>query len=290
MPLSAVAISIAIHTLWGANPVAVKLSLEVFPPLWTGFFRFVIGSLCVCAFAWATGARLWPKREEWPSLLFLAALFTVQIALMNIGYGATTASMGAILIATNPLFAAVVAHFHLSDDRLDARRAIGLAIAFAGTALVLTRGAGVDALHFQGWGNWVVLASAMLLGSRLIVSAGLLRRIDELRVTVWQMVLSLPVFAAGGLAFETIAWERLGPGPILGLLYQGVVIAGIGFTVSFYLMKRYTPSVIVSFNFVSPIAGVLLGAWLLEESLGLWLLAGLASVALGLYAIARRPA
>jgi len=28
---------LAIHTLWGGNPVAVKLGLEAFPPLWSGF-------------------------------------------------------------------------------------------------------------------------------------------------------------------------------------------------------------------------------------------------------------
>ena len=45
---------------------------------------------------------------------------------------------------------------------------------------------------------------------------------------MWQMVLSLPLFGAGALLLEEITWDRIGAGPIAGLLYQGVVIAGVG--------------------------------------------------------------
>jgi drug/metabolite transporter (DMT)-like permease len=45
---------------------------------------------------------------------------------------------------------------------------------------------------------------------------------------------------------KEIAWDAVGAGPIAGLLYQGIVIAGVGFTVSFHLMRRYTPSVMMS--------------------------------------------
>ena len=45
------------------------------------------------------------------------------------------------------------------------------------------------------------------------------------------MLLSLPLFALGGLALETIAWENLGWRPVAGIVYQGLVVAGLGFTV-----------------------------------------------------------
>jgi drug/metabolite transporter (DMT)-like permease len=288
VPLRAIAISVAIHVLWGGNPVAVKFSLEVFPPLWTGFFRFVIGIGCIVVFARVAGIRVWPAHGEWPSLLVLGLIFTVQIALMNVGYDMTTAAMGSILIATNPFFASLLAHWFLPDDRLTRWRATGLAVAFTGTALVLLKGEGLGSLRLDNWGNWVVLASAMLLGSRLVFSARLLQRIDEVRVAVWQMAISLPLFAAGGLAFETIHWERLSWEPLAALVYQGAIVAGIGFTTSFYLMKRYTPSIMVSFNFISPVAGVLLSAWLLSEAIAPSLVLGMAAVAAGLFLIAQR--
>ena len=288
VPMQAIAIAMLIHVLWGANPVAVKYSLLVFPPLWTAFFRFVIAIVCVGIWAKMIGINIWPARHEWPALLFIGVMFTVQIAAMNIGFDLTSGSMGAVLIATNPIFAALFAHFLLAGDRLSVLKAAGLLVAFAGTALVLMGSSG-DQQSAQGaWGNVILLMSACLLGGRLIVSAKVLQKIDGARVVLWQMILSLPLFALGGFLFESIRWDAMAWEPLAGLAYQGVIVAGLGFSVSFYLMARYTPSVIVSFNFVSPIAGVLLSAWLLGDVIGGHLWGGLVLVAAGLYLIARR--
>jgi drug/metabolite transporter (DMT)-like permease len=250
--MQAIAIAMLIHILWGANPVAVKYSLLVFPPLWTAFFRFVIGILCVGIWAKMSGVSIWPARHEWRALVSIGLLFTVQIALMNIGFDLTSGSMGAVLIATNPIFAALFAHFMLADDRLSVVKATGLLVAFAGTAMVLLRGGGDLQLTHGMMGNFILLMSACLLGARLIVSAKALQRIDGARVVLWQMIVSLPLFALGGFLFESIRWQAMAWEPLAGLAYQGVIVAGVGFSVSFYLMKRYTASVIVSFNFVSP--------------------------------------
>ena len=288
VPLQAIVIAVLINILWGGNPVAVKYSLLAFPPLWTAFFRFAIAIVCVGIWAKMSGVSIWPARHEWRALALIGTLFTVQIAAMNIGFDLTSGSMGAVLIATNPIFAALFAHFLIAGDTLSVFKSIGLSVAFVGMALVVTRGGGDLQLADGAWGNVIVLASACLLGGRLIVSAKVLQRMDGARVVLWQMILSLPLFAVGGLVFETIRWDAIAWEPLAGLAYQGVIVAGLGFSVSFYLMKRYTPSVIVSFNFVSPIAGVLLSAWLLGDAISGRLLAGMLLVVVGLFLIARR--
>ncbi len=277
--------ALAIHTLWGGNPVAVKLGLEVFPPLWSGFLRFALG--CVCVYAWARVVRIpiRPTREEWPAMLAMGLLFTVQIALLNYGFGGTTAANGAVLIASNPIFGVLFAHFLVPGDRVSVGRAMGVVVSFAGVGLVITRGAG---LSEAGIGDWIVLASACLLGLRLAVAGRLLKRVNDVRLTFWQMVVSLPLFLVGALWWEEIRWENIGAAPVAGILYQGNVVAGLAFTENFYLMRRYSPSVMISFNFVSPVAGVLLGVAILGESLSASLLGGMALVALGLVLIARR--
>ncbi len=289
IPVRAVVLALVIHTLWGANPVAVKVGLEVFPPLWSGFLRFVLGSACVVVWARVMGVSLWPPREEWPVHIGLTLIFTTQIAMMNIGFGATTAANSAVLIATNPLFGVFFAHWWVPGDRLTPGRVLGVLVAFAGTALVLVRWTGdaanLDATRF---GDWMVLGSACVLGMRLALCGRLLRTVNEIRLTLWQMLLSLPLFLAGGLTFETLRLENLGWGPIAGILYQGIVIAGLGFSVQYYLLRRYKPSVMISFNFVAPVAGVLLGMWVLDERLTPALLGGMALVALGITLIARK--
>ena len=290
IPLQAILVAVVIHALWGGNPVAVKFSLLVFPPMWTAFLRFVLAIICVTLWAWYRGIRFWPNRREWPLLLGLGILFTVQIATMNIGFDMTSGAMSAVLISTNPLFAAILAHFLIANDRLSTVKAIGLVVALLGVSLALLRDSQLADLQPTNPGNWVVLLSAALLGLRLVLGARMLEKIDEVRVVVWQMLISLPLFAAGGFFWETIRWEHLGWGPLAGLAYQGFVVAGIGFMVSFYLMKKYTPSVMMSFNFVAPVAGVLLSAWLLSERITVLLVAGMLLVGLGLFLIARPAA
>ena len=289
VPLGAVLVSIVIHSLWGGNPVAVKFSLLAFPPLTTAFLRFAIGIACIALWARWRGIRLLPEKGEWRSLWTMAALFAAQVALMNVGFDHTSGAMASVLIATNPLFAVMFAHFLVAGDRMTAAKALGLTVAMAGTSLALLADADIAALDFGAIGNWIVLSSAVMLGFRLSLGARFVRRIEPIKVALWQMVLSLPLFGAGALWFEAIAWDAVGTGPIAGLLYQGVVIAGVGFTVSYHLMKRYTPSVMMSFNFVSPVAGVLFSAWLLGDRVGTLLLAGMALVAVGLYLVAKRP-
>ncbi|NJN39790.1 MAG: DMT family transporter [Gammaproteobacteria bacterium] len=289
IPARAVVLALVIHTLWGANPVAVKVGLEVFPPLWSGCLRFVLGSACVIVWARVMGVSLWPPREEWPVHIGLTLIFTTQIAMMNIGFGATTAANSAVLIAANPIFGVFFAHWWVPGDRLTPGRLLGVFIAFAGTALVLVRWTGdatnLDATHF---GDWMVLGSACILGMRLALCGRMLRTVNEIRLTLWQMLLSVPLFLVGGLAFETVRLENLGWAPVAGILYQGIVVAGLGFSVQYYLLRRYKPSVMISFNFVAPVAGVLLGMWILGEHLTAGLLGGMALVAVGITLLARK--
>ncbi|MDA8109912.1 MAG: DMT family transporter [Betaproteobacteria bacterium] len=286
IPARAVLAAVLINILWGGNPIALKVALDAFPPLWSGLLRFALGSACVAA--WARYARipLWPTPGEWPALAGIGVLFTVQLAMMNIGFEHTSAVNGAVLIASNPLFGVLFAHFLVPGDRLRPGRALGALVAFAGTGLVLTHGAGPAGGPHAG--DWIVLASACLLGLRLAVSGRVLRGMNAVRLTFWQMVISMPLFAAGALASETVRLDRIGVAPVAGILYQGVVIAGLAFTVNFQLIRRYTPSVVISFNFLAPVTGVLLGAWLLGETVTAGLVGGMLLVAIGLGLIARR--
>lgn len=233
---------------------------------------------------------MWPRTGEWRLLALLGGLFVIQMGALNIGFELTKGSIAAILISTNPLFAAIAAHFFIVGDRLSPRRAMGLVIAFGGVVLVLLGGFSLETLSPIGVGGVVVLFSSALLGMRLVFMARVQQEISGVRVVLWQMILSLPIFALAGAVFETIRWENLGFAPIVGLLYQGVVIAGLGFMVISYLLSRYPPSVIASFNFVSPISGVLLSAVLLGDEVTPAILGGVLCVGAGLYFVSRPKA
>lgn len=287
-PWRAAAFAVLINLLWGGNVPAVKVGLVAIPPLWTGFWRFVLGAVCIAAWARWNGIPLRPSKEERVGLALLGALFTAQIGLMNVGIRFTTGAMAAVLIATNPLFAGMLAHVFVPGDRLSRLRAAGLAVAFAGICLIFLRNPNSALAEASTLGNAICLASAALLGGRLVFSSRLLQRIDSVRVMFWQMLFSLPCFALGGWLTEQVRWEHLGWYPLAGIAYQGIVVAGFNFMGLAWLLRNYSPSVVTAFNFLAPVFGVLLSLLLLGEPIGWAVLAGGAAVGLGLFLIARR--
>lgn len=288
IPFLAVAMALAINILWGANPVAVKLGLAAFPPLWSAFFRFAMGILCIALWARVSGIRLWPEYREWPGLFVLAAWFMTQIAMMNYGINLTSGASAAVVMATFPLFAGIFAHFMIAGDRLNLGKAAGLLIAFLGVGLVLTCGRMPDELSRANLGDLILLASTIVLGWRWIFTARLVSKIEPARVVLWQMLLSLPAFAAVAALSEDIVWRQVGWVPIGALVYQGVVVAGLAFMVNAWLIKRYSPSVMFSFAFISPISGVALSALLLGDPLTWDLAMGTVGVGIGLIILTRR--
>lgn len=283
IPLQAIALSVLIHTLWGGNPVGAKLGLVVFPPYWSAFIRFVFGIMTIWIWCRLRGIRMWPTSDEWSPLLWISLLFTVQIGLMNMGLDQTTGINGSILISTNPLFAAVFAHFLLASDGLKPLKIVGLILGFSGVVITLVGvGAESETIKLGNSGDWLCLLSASLLGFRLIASAKAMKSLNPFRLAMWQMIFSLPLFALAGSVFETIRWDMLSWLPIMGLAYQGIVVAGIGFMASLWLISRYQASVMVSFNFIAPVTGVLFSALLLNEALSSGVLTGVVLLAAGM--------
>ena len=285
----AVAVAVTMNCVWGGNPVAVKLGLEAFPPFWTAFLRFCLGIACVGVWARIAGIRLFPSPEEWRPFLGLSIMFGVQIWIMNVGYGLTTGVMGAVLISVYPLVAALLGPLAVAGDRLDAIRGLGLLVAFIGTATVLLGESDTGQLEVLSTGNWLVLLSGTLLGIRLVMTTKVIRATDPARATLWQMILAQPWFLAGALATETIAWHAIGWRPVAGILFQGVIIAGLGFMVIAYLLRRYRPSTMISFGFVTPVSGAALAAWILGETVTQSFVLGLIEVAIGLALVLREP-
>lgn len=284
-PWPVIVLALTLNLFWGGNLTAVKLGLTAVPPLWSAFGRFALGALSLLAWAGLRGISLRPRPGEWRGLAVLGLILTVQISVMNLGTNLTAASTATILQSTNPLFAALFAHFFIAGDPLTPRRSLGQLIAFAGVVLILFQGDPEGLAGSTLGGNLLVLLSGSMLGGRIVFSKRLLQRIETTKVVFWQMIFALPLFALAGGFWETLDLSRLTWSAAGAIAYQGIVIAGLGFMISATLLRRYRPSVLTSFNFAAPVFGVWMSALLLGEPISLWLLAGLATVAAGLLVI-----
>ena len=280
-------IALGAALLWGGNVVALKLGLGTFPPLWSGFWRMFIGALTVGAWAWARGRALAPSREDWGPLVTLSVLFTIQTAMLNVGVDFTSPAYGIVLLNANPVFANLLAHFFVPEDRLSPQRVTGLAVAFAGVCLVFLGQADTSLAPHPFWGNVLVTLSALLLGARIVYTQRLVQKMDPIRPVFWQMVLCLPLFLAAGAIWEqpttqAVSWEA-----VAAMLYQGIIVAGLCFVVWTTLLRDHSPGSLSMFGFTSPIFGIVLSSLFFDEALQARLWLGLAAVTVGILLVTK---
>lgn len=232
------------------------------------------GVLFVAAWGRLQGVSLWPSREErWP-LVWLGALFTVQIALLNSASPLTSPAYGVVLLNSYPVFVNLAGHFGhkhasgtISEEPLTPVRLLGLAVALCGVAL-LAFGRPDQRLAPQPvLGNLLMVTSAVLLGIRQVYTRWLVRSIDPVRSLVWQMALSVPLFLVFALATEPMVYGHVTMTAVLAILFQGFIVAGMCFVIWVRLLRRHAAGTLSMFAFLVPVSGIALSAWIFGERL-----------------------
>jgi drug/metabolite transporter (DMT)-like permease len=200
-----------------------------------------------------------------------------------------TAGLVAVLNATAPLFAALIAH-HLLGERLGTRRAWGLVVGFAGV-VALMWGSASFKTSSGALAVAAVLACSVLWGLGANYARQHLSGADPLVITVGSL-LAASLFLA---PFAWASWPATNPGPRAWaeVAFLGVASSGIGFLMYFRLLHRIGPTRAMSVTFLNPVVALFAGVPYLGEAVTPQMLAGCAVVlcgtALGLGLFGRRP-
>lgn len=245
---------IAVYVIWGSTYFAMRVALEDLPPFLMAGPRFLVAGVAMYGFLRARGAPA-PTRAEW------IASTKVSVLLLVAGNGAVavaersvTSSVAAVVVATMPIWAAVFARaFGL---RTTGREWIGLALGFAGVALLNAGGAlRIDAAGLILLVAPIAWALGSVLGKRLALPRGAM-------ATATQMV------AAGAimLAIAAATGERVTHPPsartIGALLYLTVFGSIVAFTAFNWLLRNVRPALATSYAYVNPVVALSIGAGL----------------------------
>jgi drug/metabolite transporter (DMT)-like permease len=282
------AIALVISMFWGANLIALKVSLTTFPPLWSAAWRMLCGVLAVGLWARSQSISMKPEPGEAGPLLVLGLMFTGQITMLNIGTDLTSAASAVVLLNSHPIFTNLTSHFFVPADRLSGGRIAGLAIALAGIAIVAFGRPEERFAPQPVLGNGILIACAFLLASRMVYMRHLVQKMEPVRAVWWEMALSLPIFflLAGFLEkplLQAVSWE-----PVLAILYQGTVVAGLCFIVWTYLLRKHSPGMLSMFGFAVPVFGIVLAALIFGEPISTRLLLGAIAVTVGILIVTRQ--
>ncbi|HYM40629.1 MAG TPA: EamA family transporter, partial [Thermoplasmata archaeon] len=215
--------------------------------------------------------RVLPPRGDWLPLLGLGFLgFTGYHLFLNLGESNpdVTAGTAALIIASDPAFIALLA-VPLLRQRLTGLRSVGIAIAFAGLAVMILFASEASTLHFAlSVGALEVVPSVVFTAIYLVLGRRYLSRYRPFVFVAYTIllgtVLTLPILVAVWPTFvhdlATLTWAGLLP-----VLFLSVCPTFIGYSLWFRAVERMPAAAAGAWLYVSTLIAVTGGIVLLGE-------------------------
>jgi drug/metabolite transporter (DMT)-like permease len=263
--------------LWGSAYLFLRAAVPAFGPAPLIALRLGISAVILLPLLLARGG-LKALRGGGRALLVQGTLFSaLPFTLLAWASLSMTAGLTAILNATAPLFAAIVAHFWLTE-RIGRWRALGLAIGFSGVLVLMWGGVSFSA-GGSGWALLAVMASSMLWGIGGHYTRLRLGGMSPVAISVGTLAVSAVVLAP----FAAATWPASPPSTRawMELLFLGVVSSGLGFLLYYRLVRNIGAVRATSVTFLNPPVALISGALYLGEPITLQMLAGAAVILAG---------
>ncbi len=276
-----------VYLAWGTTYLAIQEGVRELPPALFGGVRLMLAGLLVLAcLAWrGESVRLETREGAWlwliGSFLFLGGNGLITLAQKTVPSG-----VASVLVATTPMWMALLELCLPHGERLAGRGWLGLLMGLVGVGVLMTErtGRGGNAA-LEWWGPFLVLGSA----SCWAIGSVLYRRRrgskGHMASAAWQMVLGGSTLALVGLACgegQTVA--DLDHFPVRGLLaFLHLLLIGslVGFLTYTWLLNHVPATVAGTYAYVNPVVAILIGWLLAGEALTLAVVGAMAVILAG---------
>lgn len=287
MPIVACAFTVFLCLLFGANAVAIKISLSGMGPFTTAGMRFAVAAVVISLWARATGRSFRLKRGQIRHVLLIGILFTCQLSLFYLGLSRTHASRGTLVANLVPFFVLFLAHFMVPGDRMTPRKFIGILLGFAGVFFIFAEDLGLTADLRVG--DLAVLGATIIWSCNSVYVKRVIDDFDPFHLVLYPMVFAVPVFFLAGYFADARMISELSIAVIASMGYQALVTASFGFVAWNTLLQKYGAVALHSFIFLMPVSGVVLGGWILSEPITANILLALVLISAGILVVHVNP-
>jgi drug/metabolite transporter (DMT)-like permease len=257
-----------VYIFWGGTYLAMRYGVEVLPPFVLASSRYLIAGPIMLVLSAIFKLKMWPSKQEWGWLSIIGVLMlgcgntSVMWAEQYIPIGLT-----ALLVASIPLFAALIEVVLPQGEALALRGWIGVGIGFIGMVFLLwpklRQGLNGDSRE--------ILAAAVTLGGTLCwTAASVISRRSTIRISGvasagWQMVIG-GVFNLGMMVvsggYHGAQWGMKAWGSIFYLVVFGSLIT---YTAYIYLLDNVAVSKVATYAYINPVIAVILGVIFVHE-------------------------
>ncbi|MFS0576610.1 DMT family transporter [Sporosarcina sp. 179-K 3D1 HS] len=265
--------------VWGSAFAAIRASLlGGYSPGHLVLFRFLIASSIFIIYAlWpGTSFRL-PRKEDIGKILLLGWI-GISVYQLGITFGEETvsASTAGMMIASAPIFTALIAIFALKE-RLSAFGWVGLLVGMLGTFLIML---GSGEMSFAGSKGIVYILIAVLATSAFFVyQKPLFQRYRPIELTAyftWAGTLPFFIFFPGLVeGIQAASFEAN-----MSAIYVGIFPAAIAYVAWATALSLSDAGVVTSVMYVEPVFAIIVASLWLHEVPGILSLIG-ATIAIG---------
>ena len=274
---------ILLSLFWASAFFNIKIATYSYGPLTIAFLRIFFGAIPVVLLCYIKKIKIEAFSRDWHWFAAIGAI-NLAIPFFLIAYGVekVQSNLAAILMASTPLSATLLAHFFTKNEKINLIKTIGILIGFFGIVFLFSDNILVNENNFLS-------AILILCGSTFYVVGGLLTlKISDKKnenvtasILIWGSILLLPV----SLALEK-PWN-LNPrlDSTLSLIYLGIFSTGIAWLLRFYILKHNGLVFQAQVAYLIPIFGTILGFLILGEVITPKVAISLLAVIIGIYIV-----
>lgn len=276
-------LALAVSAVWGTTYISTKVLLTAFHPVEILVFRFLL--------AWAVLFLCSPKpllprgvKRELPFVCCGLTGLTFYSILENYALEFSLASTVGLIIASAPMFTALLLWLCRRSRRPGPAFFIGFCLAMAGIALIsLAEGESFDS---NPLGILLSLAAAVCWGGYSVclewaqASSGLSELQSTRKIFFWGLLFTLPFLWAGGLAPDLTRFAQ--PALLGNTLYLGIGASALCFLAWNKASALIGPVATNVYLYLMPVITVAASALILQEPVMLLTLAAIALILAGL--------
>jgi drug/metabolite transporter (DMT)-like permease len=274
-------IFLALGIAWGSSYLFIKLAVDSFGTFTLITLRLLIGA----AFLWSvlrlTHTPVPRDRRMFGHLLVMAVInIVIPFSLITWAEQSVDSALAAIINSTVPLMVLVIAPMFLPEEPIRVNGVIGLVIGFIGVVLIVSPG--LVAADGDPAGELALLGSSLSYAIGNVYARIKVRGLAPLIPAVFQVTFALLIVASLALVLER-PWETAQPDAQawFSIVWLGVFGSGIAYLAYFRLLSRWGATRTALVAYVLPVIGIVLGFVVLQEPIGLSLIAGTALIIAG---------
>jgi len=269
--------------IWSSAFFNIKIATYSYGPVTIAFLRTFFGAIPVVGICLVKKIKIEAFSKDW---YWFAAIGMVNLVIpfFLIAYGVqrVQSNLAAILMASTPLSATVLAHLFTKNEKINLIKIFGVLVGFSGIVFLFSDNTLINENNFT-------YALLILIGSTFYVIGGLLTlKISNKKnenvtasILIWGTLFLIPI-----TAFTEKPWN-LNPSAdsTIALVYLGVVATGLAWLLRFKILKNNGLVFQAQVAYLIPIFGIILGYIFLKELITPKALVAVVAVIIGIYLV-----